>query len=156
MQKDIKYETPEAREHIQHLAQQLGEESKAETIKVARKELREIAKLSPDKQERKLEGYLQKNQSKYIEVPRDQMVYVLEHLKSERGHVMSPLEKMAYRSTAVILLGVAVGLMSFGSFTGFAVSSGVDATVYKLPVIVVLLGSSAIFFLVSLSRIIRS
>lgn len=132
LQRDIDYGNPQLKRMVQGIAHR-AEEAKGQYIKLPRKDLLKVAKLAPEKQEEKLKDYLTKDQGKYVEVSREQLIDALEHLQAEKRKYMSPLERLAYRGTALLLVMIAVGLIGAPTITGFAVSSAVWPWSVRIP-----------------------
>ncbi len=145
LQKDINYETPQSKRFVQNLAHQV-EEAKGDYIKISRNELRKAAKLDPLKQEKRIKEYLAEGQSKYVEIPREELLQTLGHLQEKRGHYMSPLERLAYRGTALLLVMIAVGLIGAPAITGFAVSSAVWPWSIRVPLAMLSLSTAGYLF----------
>ncbi len=145
LQKDINYETPQSKRFVQNLAHKV-EQAKGNSIKISRKDLKKAAALNPLKQEKEIKGYLTKGQSEYVEVPREEMLHILEHLQEQRGQYMSPLEKLAYRGTALLLVMISVGIIGSPTVTGFAVSSTVWPWSIRVPLAILSLLTAVYLF----------
>lgn len=145
LERDIKYGSPESKKLVQDLACKL-EHSKGEYLNLSRKDLKKAAKSNPLKQEKKLKEYLSKGLGEYVKVSREDILGTLEHLQGERGYHMSPLEKLAYRSTAVLSLVAAVWFFGAPAMTGFAVSSTAGLGSFRVLMALVFLLTSGYCF----------